>query len=453
MKRGITRRTALKGLGTAVALPWLESLSWAAPAANAVAGPPRRVAFLYVPNGVNMAHWTPKSEGKLTDLPEVLAPLEKLKDDVNVLTGLALDKARANGDGPGDHARAMSAFLTGRQPRKTHGADIRVGMSADQHVASVVGEHTRFPSLELGIERGGNTGNCDSGYSCAYSHNLSWRGESTPNAKEVDPKAVFDRLFGGNDPKELAAARAKRELYNKSILDFVNEDAKSLNKTLGLADQKKIDEYLSSVRDVEQRIEKARKAASAPPPKPDMAAPSARDDKYWREHNIEHIRLMADLLVLAFQTDLSRVVTFPMANDGSNRPYKHIEVSEGHHDLSHHGSDPAKLTKIKKINTFHIEQFAYLLTRLKSVKEANGTTLLDNSMIVYGSGIGDGNRHNHDDLPVLLAGKGGGTIETGRHLVFPKRSDTPLMNLFLALFERMGAPAKSFGDSTGVLKL
>src|SRR5438067_11707204 len=331
MTHRITRRTALKGLGTAVALPWLESLSFAAPAA--AGGSPRRLAFLYVPNGVNMAEWTPKGEGKLGELPEVLKPLDALKEHVNVLTGLALDKARPNGDGPGDHARAMSAFLTGRQPRKTHGADIRVGMSADQHVAAVVGDSTRFPSLELGIEPGRQAGNCDSGYSCAYSSNLSWRGESTPNAKEVDPKLVFDRLFGGNDPKELAEARAKRELYNKSILDFVTEDAKGLDKTLGSGDRKKLDEYLTSVREVEQRIEKARRANSAPVPKPDMPAPGGIP-KEWQEH----VRLMMDLMVLAFQTDLTRVVTFPIDNDGSNRPYKMIEVSEGHHDLSHHGS-------------------------------------------------------------------------------------------------------------------
>jgi hypothetical protein len=344
----------------------------------------------------------------------------------------------------------MAAFLTGRQPRKTHGADIRVGMSADQHVAAVVGDHTRFPSLELGIEKGQVAGNCDSGYSCAYSANLSWRSESTPNAKEVDPKQVFDRLFGGNDPKELAEARAKRELYNKSVLDFVREDAKGLNKTLGSGDQKKLDEYLTAVREIEQRIEKAKQANAAKPlPKPDMPAPAGGIPKDVQEH----MRLMSDLMVLAFQTDLTRVVTFPLANDGSNRPYKHLDVSEGHHELSHHGNDAKKLEKIRKINTFHVEQVAYMLTKMKAVKEANGSCLLDNVMMVYGSGIGDGNRHNHDDLPILLMGKGGGTIEGGRHLVFPKRSDTPLMNLYLSLFDRMGAPAERFGDSTGKLAI
>ena len=446
MNSRISRRTMLKGLGTAVALPMLESLSFAAPAVAST--PPRRVAFFYVPNGVNMEAWTPKNEGKLGDLPEILKPLEAFKDSFNVYSGLALDKARANGDGPGDHARAMAAFLTGRQARKTHGADIRAGMSADQHIATTIGEATRFPSLELGIERGGSTGNCDSGYSCAYSHNLSWRGESTPNSKEVDPKAVFERLFGGNDPKELAEARAKRDLYNKSILDFVNEDAKGLNKTLGTADQKKMDEYLSSIREVETRIQKAKQTASAPIAKPNMQAPTGIPGGY-----ADHIRLLGDLMVLAFQTDLTRVATFPFANEGSNRPYKFIDVPEGHHDLSHHGSDPKKLEKIKKINTFHTEQLAYIVGKMKSIKESNGSTMLDNSMLVYGSGNGDGNRHNHDELPLLLIGKGGNSIETGKHVVIPKKTDTPLMNLFLAIFERMGAPAKSFGDSTGVMKI
>ncbi|AMV26020.1 hypothetical protein VT84_16595 [Gemmata sp. SH-PL17] len=448
MKKSISRRTALKGLGTAIALPFLESFAVAAPAAPAVAGAPKRLAFVYVPNGVNMAAWTPAAEGKLKELTGILEPLNSFRDHINVISGLTLDKARANGDGPGDHARAMSAFLTGRQARKTHGADIRAGISADQHVATVIGDKTRFPSLELGIERGQQAGNCDSGYSCAYSSNLSWRGESTPNAKECDPKAVFERLFGGVDPKELAEARAKRELYNKSVLDFVMEDAKGLNATLGSGDRKKLDEYLSSVREVEQRIQKAREVSRAPVPKPNMAAPTGVPKDLQ-----EHMRLMADLMVLSFQTDLTRVATLPFANEGSNKPYKMIDVPEGHHDLSHHGSDATKLAKIKKINTFHMEQFAYMLGKMKAVKEANGSCLLDNVMIVYGSGNGDGDRHNHDDLPILLAGRGGSTIESGRHIVFPKRANTPITNLYLALFERMGAPASSFGDSTGVLKL
>ena len=442
----VNRRTMLKGLGTIVALPWLESLALAAPASTpAKAVAIKRAAFIYVPNGIHLADFFPAKEGKLDKLPEILASLDPFKTKLNVINGLALDKARANGDGPGDHARAMSAFLTGRQARKTHGADIRSGLSADQHLAENVGDKTRFPSLELGIEKGQQAGNCDSGYSCAYSSNLSWRGESTPNAKETDPKAVFDRLFGDGS-KEQAAARAKRDAYNKSVLDFVLDDAKTLNKTLGQADQRKMDEYLGSVREVEQRIEKALKDGPPKPVKTDMKRPDGTPKELQ-----DHMRLMCDLMVLAFQTDTTRVVTMPFANDGSNRSYKMIDVAEGHHDCSHHGKDAGKQAKVKKINTFHVEQLAYLAEKLQAAKEADGSTLLDNIMLVYGSGIGDGDRHNHDDLPVLTLGGGAGSLEGGRYLKY--KFDTPLMNLYLAMFERMGCPAKSFGDSTGVLKI
>jgi hypothetical protein len=440
----VDRRTLLKGLGTVVALPWLESLALAAPT-PAKAGAIKRAAFVYVPNGVHLPDFFPAAEGKLGKLPDILASLEPYKNKLNVIHGLALDKARANGDGPGDHARAMSSFLTGRQARKTHGADIRSGMSADQHIATAVGDKTRFPSLELGIERGQQAGNCDSGYSCAYSSNLSWRGESTPNAKECDPKAVFDRLFGDGG-KDQSAARAKRDAYNKSVLDFVLDDAKQLNKTLGQADARKMDEYLASVREVETRIARAMKEGDKPKPTTTMARPDGTPKEMQ-----DHVRLMCDLMVLAFQTDTTRVVTLPFANDGSNRPYKMIDVGEGHHDLSHHGKDAGKQAKLKKINTFHVEQLAYLCGKLKGVKEADGSTLLDNVMLTYGSGIGDGDRHNHDDLPVLTLGTGAGSLEAGRYIKY--KFDTPLMNLYLAIFERMGCPTKSFGDSTGVLKI
>ena len=453
---GISRRQALRGLGTIVALPWLESLASAAsPAAASAAGSafaasgaPKRVAFMYVPNGVHVPDWTPEVVGKLGELPKTLASLQPYVEHLNVITGLTLDKARANGDGGGDHARAMSSFLTGRQARKTHGADIRSGKSADQHVADAIGDATRFASLELGIERGQLAGNCDSGYSCAYSSNLSWRGEASPNAKETDPKLVFERLFGGTDPKDTAAVRAKRDARAKSILDFVSEDAKSLTKQLGGSDQRKLDEYLTAVREVEHRIEKVRKEALSRKPvaKPDMPTPAGVP-----KDRQDHVRLMCDLMVLSFQTDLTRVVTFPFANDGSNQAYPTIGVPDGHHDLSHHGKDAKKQAKIQKINAFHVEQLAYLMGRMKAVKEAGGSTLLDNVTMVYGSGISDGDRHNHDDLPILLLGKGGGGLETGRHVKVAK--ETPLMNLYLAMFERLGAPLNTFGDSTGVLKI
>jgi Protein of unknown function (DUF1552) len=437
----ISRRTALKGLGACIALPWLEAmLPRAAFGEAAKAAAPLRMAFIYVPNGKNMAEWTPKDEGAGYDLTPTLEPLKPFKDDFLVLSGLTADKARAHGDGPGDHARAMATFLTGRQARKTDGADIRVGVSVDQVAAQAVGQATRFPSLEIGCEGGKNAGNCDSGYSCAYSSNLSWRGESTPNPKEINPKLVFDRLFGAAPKGDDAAAR--RDRYKQSVLDFVAEDAKALQNTVGTNDQRKLDEYLTGVRELELRIAKAPPAVELGESKMDRPAGVPKD---YKDHN----RLMADLLALALQADLTRIATFVFANDGSNRSYKDdLGIGEGHHDLSHHRGDKEKLEKLQKINQFHITNLAYLLEKLKAVKEGD-RTLLDNCMIAYGSGIGDGNRHNHDDLPVLLLGKGGGTIKTGRHVRYPK--ETPLTNLYVSMLDRMGVKVDSFGDSKGPL--
>jgi hypothetical protein len=447
MSHPISRRTMLRGLGAAIALPMLEGMSPVfGAAAKTATKSPLRAGFIYVPNGMHMQDWTPTQTGSLTQLPATLEPLKPFLSDINIYSGLTLDKARANGDGPGDHARAQASFLTGRQARKTNGADIRIGQSADQHIAAGIGDSTKFSSLEIGIEPGRQAGNCDSGYSCAYQSNFSWRNDTTPNAKEINPRLVFDRLFGNGDNKEQEASREKRDRYNKSILDFVNEEAKSLNNQLGAADQRKMDEYLSAVRELELRIDRTREIKNSKTSfKPDIASPTGVPKEVQ-----EHMRIMCDMMVLSLQADLTRVVTFPFANDGSNRPYPTIGVPDGHHDLSHHGRDKAKQAKIQKINRFHIEQFAYLLGKLKGAKE-NGTTLLDQIMIVYGSGIGDGDRHNHDDLPILTAGHAGGALQGGRHLSFPK--NTPLMNLYLAMFERLGCPARSFGDSTGVLSV
>jgi hypothetical protein len=441
----IPRRTFLRGVGTMMALPVLEAMVpsskvWAASAKEASNALPKRMAFLYVPNGKNMADWTPKSVGSNFDLPPILQPLAAHQQDLLVLSGLAHDKGRPNGDGAGDHARASATFLTGCQPRKTHGADIKVGISVDQLAASKVGQATRFSSLELGCDRGQISGNCDSGYSCAYSFNISWKTESTPMPPETDPRLVFERLFSSGVRGEVEENRAWRERYHKSILDFVLEDARQLQSRLGATDRRKLDEYLTAVREMEQRIEKAEKFASV---LPDYSKPTGVPPEYQ-----DHIRLMLDLLVLAFQTDTSRIATFIMAHDGSNKPYPFIGVSEGHHDLSHHGNDTAKKQKIARINTFHTTQFAYFLEKLKSVKEGQGT-LLDQCMIVYGSGLADGNAHAHDNLPVLVAGRGGGTIQTGRHVRFEK--ETPMCNLFLSLMDRMGAPVDRIGDSTGRL--
>jgi hypothetical protein len=432
-------------MGAMVALPWLEAMmprTLAGVSAGGTPTPlvPRRMAFLYVPNGIDMANWTPATEGTLATLPATLQPLASFQKDLLVLSGLTLDKARAHGDGGGDHARAMAAFLTGRQPRKTHGADIRAGISVDQLTADKIGKATRFASLEIGCEGGKSSGNCDSGYSCAYSANLAWRTESSPVAKETNPRLVFERLFAA--PAKGDAKALRHERYKHSILDFAGEDARALRNKLGNTDQHKLDEYLTGVREIEQRLVRVEKTA-------DLAAPAGapRPTGIPKDYR-EHLRLMADMLVLAFQADLTRVATFVFANDGSNRSYRDYGVAEGHHDMSHHGGNKDKKAKIQKINQFHIDQFAYLLGKLKAIKEGDGT-LLDHCMIVYGSGIGDGDRHNHDNLPILLAGKGGGTLKMGRHIRYAK--ETPLMNLYLNMLDRMDVHIDSFGDSTGRL--
>jgi len=441
MSEHVSRRMVLRGLGATLALPWLEAMgpltAWAAGTATNQAAP-NRMAFVYVPNGKNMADWTPKTEGAGFELPAILQPLDELKNDFMVLTGLTADKARGNGDGAGDHARALAAFLTGCQPRKTDGTDIRAGISVDQVAAARVGDQTRLASLEIGCEQGAMAGNCDSGYSCVYSSTMAWRSATQPLPKEVNPKLVFERLFGSGPD----ALRALRDQKRKSVLDFVREDAGDLRNQLGASDQRKLDEYFSAVRDIEQRIARAEKL---PPVKaPDYAKPAAVPAKFE-----EHIKLMCDLMVLAFQADVARVCTFVLANEGSNKPYPFIGVPEGHHDLSHHENNPKKKEKIRDINRFHITQFAYLLSRLKSIKEGDGT-LLDHCMIAYGSANSDGNRHNHDDLPVLLAGHACGTLKPGRHIRYP--NNTPLNNLWLSMLDRLQVNMPKLGDSTGKLK-
>lgn len=442
----IQRRTFLRGLGTMMALPMLEAML---PAGKLLAANreqklyPKRMAFVYVPNGANMADWTPAKVGTDFDLPQILQPLKPHQNELLVLSGLAQDKARAHGDGAGDHARASAAFLTGCQPRKTPGVDIKVGISVDQIAAERLDRETRFRSLELGCESNRQAGNCDSGYSCAYQANISWKGESTPMPPEIDPRLVFERLFANNSSGEISENLARRKRYQKSILDFVLEDARQLQQKLGYTDRRKLDEYLSAVRELEQRIEQAGQFATALPDADRPTGIPGGPDGFE-----QHIRLMYDLQALAFQTDTTRISTLMVAYDGSNRPYKSIGISEGHHDLSHHGNDETKKQKIAKINHFHSSQFAYFLGKLKAIQEGEGT-LLDNCMIVYGSGIGDGNAHNHDNLPVLLAGRGGGTVQSGRHIRFGQ--ETPMTNLYVSMLERMGVSVDRVGDSTGKL--
>jgi hypothetical protein len=439
----LSRRVFLRGLGTALALPTLESAlpktAWAS-ATRPAGAPPVRMAYLFVPNGMNMDDWKPKTTGADFALTPILEPLAPLRHKLLVLSGLAQDAGFAHGDGAGDHARAASTFLTGAHPVKTDGRGIRVGVSVDQVAAAALQGQTRFASLELGIEPGRNAGSCDSGYSCAYSNNISWRTETTPADKEINPRLVFERLFGGGSPAERAQSQAKREAERRSILDLVQDDARRLHRRLARRDQQKLDEYLVGVREIELRMDRADKQPLSDDP---LSAPQGVPQDY-----AEHVRLMGDLMVLAFRADLTRVVTLMFANAGSGIAYPQIGVREGHHNLSHHQNLPENLQRITQINRYHVEQLAYLLGRLDAVQEGDGT-LLDHSMIVYGSALGDGNRHNHDDLPILLAGGGGGRLTGGRHLQFA--DPTPLMNLYLRMLQIAGVPADRLGDSTGPL--
>ncbi len=440
----IPRRTFLRGVGTMMALPLLEAmLPLNALAQSIKKARPNRMAFLFVPNGMHMPAWTPATEGVGFALPTTMEPLKNVKDSLTVLTGLTQHNAFALGDGGGDHARSAAAWLTGCHPRKTDGADIKNGISVDQLAAQHVGNRTLFPSLELGCEPGAQSGNCDTGYSCAYSSNIAWRSETTPLAHEVDPRAVFERLFGDYNLHESAESRQRRDRYRLSILDTVQEDANRLKTQLGARDRGKLDEYFSGIREIEQRLRNVERA------KLEARLSAATEPAGTPSDFGEHIRLLGDMMILAFQADLTRICTFMIANDGSNRSYAAAGVPEGHHDMSHHGGDAHKLEQIRKINTFHVTQLAYILEKMQSIDEGEGT-LLDNSMVVYGAGISDGDRHNHDDLPILLAGKGAGTIKSNRHIRYP--DGTPMTNLFLSMLDRVGVPADHIGDSTGRLQ-
>lgn len=447
-----SRRSFLRGLGTCLSLPALESLlpisravaAAAAGGATTAAGAPLRMAFLYIPNGVILDKWRPQGEGKDFQFGETMKPFAQYKEDLQIFTGFEHANGWAGGDGGGDHARANATVLTGARPRKTSGSDIYLGMSVDQVAAREVGSATRFRSLELTCDSVRASGGCDSGYSCAYQFNLSWRSETQPATPEPSPRLVFERLFGSGSKEERAKSFMARQAKQKSILDFVMEDAKALNKQLGRNDQNKLDEYLTGVREIEQRIASMEKFG--PPPDPGAEAPVEGVPGQYEAH----IRLMMDMQVLAFQTDSTRISTLLLAHDGSNRSFKEIGVADGHHNLSHHQNDAEKIAKIEKIDAFYARQFAYYLERMKAVQDAQGGSLLDNSMVVYCGGLSDGNRHRHDDLPVIVAGKAGGRFQPGRHVKFA--GNTPMSNLHLRLLNEMGAKADRFGDATEMLK-
>lgn len=429
-RRHLSRRTVLRGAGVSIALPLLDSMSpaFAGPAAGKA---PVRMIFGYVPNGVIMRDWTPKKEGAGFDLPRILEPLAPYREDMLVLSGLC----HRTGEGPaGDHARAGGTYLTGVRPKLTTSADVEVGISVDQVAARVIGAQTRLPSLELGCEATRMVGSCDAGYSCAYVNSMSWKSATTPNPPETNPRSVFERLYGsldtGSDPK----ARA-------SVLDYVQVRTAELLATLPPEERRKIDEYLTSIREIEQRIERAeQRGAEALPP---MDKPSGVPYGF-----VEHVRLMQDLLVVALQSGITRIATLIYAKEGSSRSYPELGFSDPHHPLTHHRDNEELMEKVARINRHHVEQFAYLVGRLKSIQEGDAT-LLDNSMVVYGSSISNGNIHSHRDLPVTMLGRAGGAIRPGRHVAYP---ETPMTNLFLTMLEHMGVPTEKLGDSERELR-
>jgi len=434
-RKALARRTFLRGMGTTVALPFLDAMVPAL-ATAAQTRPPVRMGFVYVPNGIIMGGWNPDYEGRLASLPRILKPLEPFKDDLLLLGNLTHNNGRALLDGAGDHGRCCGSYLTGVQPRKTV-MDIKAGISCDQVVANRIGGETRFPSLEVGLEDSRQAGDCDSGYSCAYTNNLAWKSETQPLPPVLDPRALFERLFG--DGAELTPAeRARRDRFRRSVLDFVTEDTHRLERGLGPTDRRKLDEYLSSIREIEQRMEKAAKDNAQIDP--GMPKPYGVPADF-----AEHFKLMSDMITIAFQADLTRVLTFLVTREGTSRPYREIGIPDGHHPLTHHRNDPALIEKVTQINAYHLKQFAGWVEKLKSIREGDGT-LLDNCMLVYGAGLSDGNRHLHEDLPTVMVGNGGGYLKTGRRIVY--RKETPMCNLFLTMMDRMGVHQEYFGDAT-----
>ncbi|MGO9256643.1 MAG: DUF1552 domain-containing protein [Bryobacteraceae bacterium] len=437
-RKALPRRTFLRGMGTAIALPFLDAMS---PAMAASSAPAKvRMAFVYVPNGIIMNNWNPDYEGKLTQLPRTLKSMEPFKDDMLLMGNLTHNTGRALLDGAGDHGRCCGSYMTGIQVKKTTN-DIRAGVSMDQIVARQVGGQTRFPSLELGLEDARQSGDCDSGYSCAYTNNLAWRSETQPLPPVLDPRALFERLFG-NGVVLSPEARLRQSLYRRSILDFVTDDTRKLESGLGPTDRRKLDEYLSSIREVERQIERAEKDNQQIDPH--MEKPYGVPADF-----AEHFKLMTDMMTIAFQADLTRVVTFLVTHEGTSRAYREIDISDGHHPLTHHRNQPDLIEKVSRINEYQLKQFALWIARMKAIKEGD-RSLLDNCMIVYGAGLSDGNRHLHEDLPTMMVGRGGNYVKTGRRVVY--RKETPMCNLFLTMMDRMGVHTEHFGDATGRLE-
>lgn len=442
-KKPLNRRTFLRGAGVAIALPFLEAmLPWRGAFADQMDMPRRMIAY-YIPNGIHMQKWTPSGSGSNFQLTEILQPLANVKDDLMVLTGIENRPARP--DGPGDHASGTGAFITAAHPKKTEGSDIQNGISVDQYAVNELNlkEKTRITSLQLGMDGGGSTGGCDSGYSCAYARNISWAGPQTPLPKISDVRQAFNFIFGGFDPNEAQEAAVKRRAYQKSILDYVKRDTKQLQQGLGTRDRQKLEEYLDGLRALEIKVDMDMNGPGCMRPDPTMG-PTNYAGK---------AQAMADLMIAAFECDLTRVITFMLANAGSGRNYQSepgVMVSGNHHQISHHESKQENYDKLTAINIWEVRQLAYLLEGLKAKRDIDGKTLLENSMVFFSSEISDGNRHNHDNMPIILAGNAGGAFTPGRHVTYDGKP--PVANLFVSMLQAMGVQTTSFGmDSTGAI--
>jgi hypothetical protein len=443
-KKALPRRTLLKGLGTTLALPLLDAMVPAlSRAANAIASPGNRISTVYVPNGIMMDKWTPAKEGADFALQPIMEPLVPFKNQMTVISGLGHNAGRAlAGENTGDHARAGASYLTGVHPRKTEGADTEAAVSMDQIAAKELGKKTQFASLELCVDSPELLGQCEAGYSCAYMNSICWRTPTTPMPMEDRPRQVFERLFGDNESTD-PAVRLRRIKQDRSILDSVTQKAKRLNAELGAGDQAKLDEYLDAIRDIERRVQTAEEQSSRD--LPTIERPAGVPDTFT-----DHAKLMFDLQVVAFQTDLTRVITFMMGREFGGRTYREIGIPEGYHALTHHMYNAEKIAKVTQIQIYHAKHFGYYLDRLRSTPDGDGS-LLDHMTVLYGGGLSDGNSHLHDNLPVLVAGNASGQIKSGLHRRFPK--DTPMANLLLTMLDTVGVHQDKLGDSIGHLDL
>jgi hypothetical protein len=439
-RKSLERRTFLRGIGVTLALPFLDAMVPAFSKAAASA-PVRRLGFFYIPNGAIMDHWTPAAAGPAFEMTPILEPLSAHRDQLTILTGLGHHNADNFGDGNGDHSRATPTWLSGMHPKRTEGADVQAGTTADQVAAKELGKYTQLASLEMGMDANYLVGNCENGYSCVYMNTISWRTPTTPNPVENNPRVIFERMFGDGGTADQRMAQMRRD---KSIIDSAASEIASLQKTLGPGDRSRVGEYVDAVRELERRIQRSEEqSAKIAVPLPDR--PAGIPENYE-----EHLQMMFDLQTLAWQADITRVISFMMGRELSQRVYPAIGVTDAHHGLTHHQGNQEKIAKVIKINTYHMTMFARFLDKLKKTPDGEGS-LLDHSMILYGGGISDGNLHNHSPLPALLAGGGAGQLKGGRHLRYPDH--TPMSNLLLAMLDKSGVPVDQFGDSTGKLNL